>query len=271
MKKILTLVLMLLLMAGGLSLANHVPQARYYYDDDYYDDDRYENDYDYDDYLEDEYEREAYLRAHAQYKNRVQQASNRTQQIAHPTRPTAIPVPTVSQEIPVVQQSATSTGYQPNIDSNSGDMLSQIAATADIFESCEINGVPVSCQELINKGNQLIAQSPILKGFFGNMNGLMRFALSFVVIGGIISLVMTVFTIWMLIDLVSKQQDNKVLWLLLILFLPLVWPLLYYFLAKRPRARHNEENSVEEISIHKKEKQEKEKDKKSDSNIIDID
>ena len=64
MRKVLTLVLMLLLI-WGLSLANQVPQARYY-DDEYFDDDRYENDYDYDDYLEDKYEREAYLRAQAQ-------------------------------------------------------------------------------------------------------------------------------------------------------------------------------------------------------------
>ena len=129
MKKILTLVLMLLLMAGGLSLANQVPQARYY-DDEYFDDDRYESDYDYDDYLEDKYEREAYLRAQAQYKNRA-------------------------------QQTPLSTNNTPTI--NSGDTLSQLANTADLFDTCEINGVPVSCQELINKGNQIISQTPILR------------------------------------------------------------------------------------------------------------
>lgn len=110
-------------------MANQVPQARYY-DDDYFDDDRYENDYDYDDYLEDKYEREAYLRAQAQYKNRAQQT------------------PLSTNNIPTT---------------NSGDTLSQLANTADLFDTCEINGVPVSCQELINKGNQIISQTPILR------------------------------------------------------------------------------------------------------------
>ena len=83
-----------------------------------------------DDYLEDKYEREVYLRAQAQYKNRA-------------------------------QQTPLSTNNTPR--TNSGDTLSQLANTADLFDTCEINGVPVSCQELINKGNQIISQTPILR------------------------------------------------------------------------------------------------------------
>lgn len=138
---------MLGVMSGGLSLANQAPQARYY-DDDY--NDRYESDYDYDDYLEEKYEREAYLRGQAQYQNRTQQGTTRAQ-----TRPAIDPVAPVNPVEPV--QDVTETRI------NSGDTLSQIAATVDLFDTCEINGVPVSCQELLNRGNQLISQTPLLK------------------------------------------------------------------------------------------------------------
>lgn len=144
---------MLGLMSGGLSWASQAPQARYY-DDDY--NDRYESDYDYDDYLEEKYEREAYLRAQAQYQNRAQQGTTRSQ-----TRPAIAPVAPVNPVEPVNPvapvQDVTETS------TNSGDTLSQIAATVDLFDTCEINGVPVSCQELLNRGNQLITQTPLLK------------------------------------------------------------------------------------------------------------
>lgn len=209
MKKILTLVLMLLFV-WGLSLANQVPQARYY-DDDYFDDDHYENDYDYDDYLEDKYEREAYLRAQAQYRNRAQQT-------------------------PLTTNNTPTT--------NSGDTLSQLANTADLFDTCEINGVPVSCQELVNKGNQIISQTPILHGLFWDANGFFRFIALFTIFGGLISLAGFIFVIWMLIDLFKYQKENTVAWLLVIIFLPLVWSLLYYFIAKRWRAKTEEINTA---------------------------
>ena len=226
MKKILTLVLMLLLI-WGLSLANQVPQARYY-DDDYFDDDRYENDYDYDDYLEDKYEREAYLRAQAQYKNRA-------------------------------QQTPLSTNNTPR--TNSGDTLSQLANTADLFDTCEINGVPVSCQELINKGNQIISQTPILRWLFWDVNGFFQFIALFTIFGGLISLAGFIFVIWMLIDLFKYQKEDTVAWLLAIIFLPLVWSLLYYFIAKRSRAK------TEEINTSSKSSQTSNK----NSEIIDVD
>ncbi len=50
----------------------------------------------------------------------------------------------------------------------------------------------------------------------------------------LISLACFVFWLWMLIDLLTSRHDAgaKILWLLLIIFLPMLGSILYFFLAR---------------------------------------
>ncbi len=55
-----------------------------------------------------------------------------------------------------------------------------------------------------------------------------------VVYAAIIILAFVLF-IWMLIDCIKRQEENKVVWILVIFFIGIIGPLIYYFVAKRPR------------------------------------
>ena len=59
-------------------------------------------------------------------------------------------------------------------------------------------------------------------------------------VSGIIGLITTIFWIWMIIDCIgngSLTGTAKIIWLLVVIFLPLVGSLLYFFLARGGTAR----------------------------------
>lgn len=52
----------------------------------------------------------------------------------------------------------------------------------------------------------------------------------------VIGLIGTIFWLWMLIDCIMrrfKKDINKIVWILVIIFLPFIGSLLYFFLVKR--------------------------------------
>ncbi|MFD1121948.1 PLDc N-terminal domain-containing protein [Methylophilus flavus] len=57
----------------------------------------------------------------------------------------------------------------------------------------------------------------------------------FGLLGSLVGLALTVFWLWMLVDCLADQKDDKLVWLLVIFFLNLLGAVLYYFLARRKR------------------------------------
>ncbi|MBI2415694.1 MAG: PLDc N-terminal domain-containing protein [Candidatus Kerfeldbacteria bacterium] len=55
----------------------------------------------------------------------------------------------------------------------------------------------------------------------------------FAFFAGLIGLVCFVFTIWMIIDAAKRNFDQKVLWILLMVFLGFIPAVIYYFMIKR--------------------------------------
>lgn len=58
-----------------------------------------------------------------------------------------------------------------------------------------------------------------------------------IILGSIVVILIAAFIFWisMLIDAIKYQHENKMLWVLLIVFTNGLGAILYYFLAKRPR------------------------------------
>jgi len=52
---------------------------------------------------------------------------------------------------------------------------------------------------------------------------------------GIIGLFFFIFWVRMLLDAIKNQKENKLMWVLLIIFLNLIGTIIYYFVEKRPR------------------------------------
>ena len=59
--------------------------------------------------------------------------------------------------------------------------------------------------------------------------------LGFFLVSGILGLITTIFWIWMIIDCIGNGAltgTSKIVWLLVVIFLPLLGSLLYFFLAR---------------------------------------
>lgn len=78
--------------------------------------------------------------------------------------------------------------------------------------TCTLNGEVVPCDDM--------------PGWFW---GLMAIPLFFVVVA-------TIFWLWMLIDAIKYQQENKLMWVLVILFASFIGAVVYYFVAKQNRS-----------------------------------
>lgn len=63
----------------------------------------------------------------------------------------------------------------------------------------------------------------------------MEFLFGFGLLGGIIALALTLFWVWMLIDCLTEQKEDKLVWFLVIFFLNLLGAFLYYLLARKKR------------------------------------
>ncbi|MEK6822495.1 MAG: PLD nuclease N-terminal domain-containing protein [Nanoarchaeota archaeon] len=105
-------------------------------------------------------------------------------------------------------------------------VLSLLATTATA--ACYSDGVEVPCGEIMLT---VIALFTVVYAVLGIG---MFFVVAFVVLG-------TAFWVWMLIDCVTRKHKDKVVWLILIIFLQFLGALLYYLIvkraAKKPRSR----------------------------------
>lgn len=84
---------------------------------------------------------------------------------------------------------------------------------------CEINGEIVPCDEFFERAGP--------------------FFIIFTTISIIVGLVAFAFWLWMLIDAVSNQEEDKVIWILVILFVNTLGAIIYYFAARGPRIKNN--------------------------------
>ena len=58
---------------------------------------------------------------------------------------------------------------------------------------------------------------------------------SIMVVFGLVIIAYAFFWIWMLVDAIKKQKDNKLMWVLLIIILPFLGSLIYFFGGKLAR------------------------------------
>lgn len=63
----------------------------------------------------------------------------------------------------------------------------------------------------------------------------MEFLFGFGLLGSLIGLALTLFWVWMLVDCLADQKEDKLVWFLVIFLLNLVGAVLYYFLARKKR------------------------------------
>lgn len=63
----------------------------------------------------------------------------------------------------------------------------------------------------------------------------MEYLFGFGLLGGVIALALTVFWLWMLVDCLANQNEDKLVWFLVIFFLNLLGAFLYYLLARKKR------------------------------------
>ena len=58
-------------------------------------------------------------------------------------------------------------------------------------------------------------------------------------VGLVISALVFIFWLWMLIDCLTKETDTtqKIIWALVIFFLPCIGSLIYFFVRKSPRGK----------------------------------
>lgn len=84
-------------------------------------------------------------------------------------------------------------------------------------EGCQLNGRKVPCEDLYKAAKPFIGWGI---GFFA------FFAL--------IGLLLTIFWIWMLVHAATKNIENKVLWIVLLVIFGFLAAIVYYFAVKRP-------------------------------------
>lgn len=63
----------------------------------------------------------------------------------------------------------------------------------------------------------------------------MEFVLGLGMFGGLLALALGVFWLWMLVDCLAEQSEDKLVWFLVIFFLNLLGAFLYYLLARKKR------------------------------------
>jgi NADH:ubiquinone oxidoreductase subunit 6 (subunit J) len=83
--------------------------------------------------------------------------------------------------------------------------------------TCTVNGVSVPCSQLAS--------------------GFESLGIAILAIYLIVAIVAFVLFIWMVIDCAKYQEKDKVVWILIILLIAIIGPIIYYFVAKRPRDR----------------------------------
>ncbi len=82
--------------------------------------------------------------------------------------------------------------------------------------TCTLNNKPIACDQL---GKQI-------GGFIG-------LGIAFFVIVIVVSVLFTIFWVWMLVHAASHHIENKAMWIILIVFTHVIGALIYYFIVKR--------------------------------------
>jgi hypothetical protein len=63
----------------------------------------------------------------------------------------------------------------------------------------------------------------------------MEFLFGFGMLGSLVTLALGLFWLWMLVDCLANQSEDKLVWFLVIFFLNLLGAVLYYLLARKKR------------------------------------
>ncbi len=103
-----------------------------------------------------------------------------------------------------------------------------LTCTASVFAQCTINGEEVPCDEA-------------LPTFLGIMAAL-----------GIILFICFAFWIWMLIDCLRRDFNDKVIWIVILLLTGILGAVLYYFLVKRKGTEDQKESKKAPAKATKK-------------------
>ncbi len=80
---------------------------------------------------------------------------------------------------------------------------------AAFAQECTLNGKPIPCDEMPK-----------------------AFGLIFAILG-IVGLAVLIFWVWMLIDCIKRDFENKVVWILILVFTGILGAIIYYFVVKR--------------------------------------
>ena len=112
----------------------------------------------------------------------------------------------------------------------------------DRDERCKVNNRWVDCDDLLEEkfslANILLESNNLsenLKNVEQNFPNLISFGITVIIIWGILSLIGFIFRLWMLIDAAKYQENNRVVWILIIIFLNALWALIYLLVEKLQR------------------------------------
>lgn len=92
-------------------------------------------------------------------------------------------------------------------------ILAFLAGIQSAFAACTLNGQEIPCGEIPG------------------------WVWAIPIVAGVIGIFGFIFWLWMLIDAIKNEKENKTMWVLLIIFLNFLGALIYYFVAKRKRAK----------------------------------
>lgn len=101
---------------------------------------------------------------------------------------------------------------------------------------CEINGEAVPCDEVLEEAfeftNRMLESNPFFQENGDFMPQLINFGLKALLIGFVISIFWFAFWLWMLIDAIKYEKENRVMWILIIVFFSFLGALVYLFATK---------------------------------------
>lgn len=126
-------------------------------------------------------------------------------------------------------------------DANNNDKLDNESSDNSGFfyaknSHCEINGKEVPCEEVLEEAfnftNTLLQSNPFFQESESWMPQLIKFGLKAMFIGFILSIFWFAFWLWMLIDAIKYEKENRVMWILIIVFFSFLGALVYLFATK---------------------------------------
>lgn len=194
--------------------------------------------------LEDQLEFQAYQEAKAANPNITPAEFDAQQDLLEEQRERAAyqaqsqtQVQTVTQTQPQTSTDVSSSQTQVST-ATSGDVIEQTLGAVDFFAqgTCELNGQIVPCQELYQQTKAVLANVPFVNSILQNPAPLLTTLLVIMVISAIIGVLSLVFRVMMLVDAFQNEEENRLLWLIILIITGIIGAIVYYFLVKRPRS-----------------------------------